>query len=465
MSQFPSVQELSPRDGSTIRIPPQTSVVMTNRVRRLIDTPAMKRLTGISQLGMVSLVYPAATHNRFEHSLGVYQQAISLVDQFERHDFFQHHVTARNVEAFLVAALLHDIGHWPFCHPIEDMKLAGLPSHEQRARMLLEQPPIASALAEDWSCTPGDVYGLLCPPKKDSHESSSLPRPKLCDGERFFASCLSGPVDVDKMDYLQRDSLHAGVPYGRHFDADRLMGSMMVHPDRPALAVGEKGKTAAEMMVFARYVMFSEVYWHRTVRSATAMLQRSVFLLRDEMDLAGSLDLADDQWIMHLRTIADGHSVQPMVDGLFGPSRRLYKTAIESSAGGDTIDPAGEMHGRLARRPYWYLVAAAEMLADRLAKQTRVKIQPHDVIIDAPPVKLEVDINMDIIGRDASVRRLGDVSPVAAALADRQFDDQVKKLRVFVDEDVRRLIQRRISPETWVQMIREVTDQLDRDLV
>ena len=82
-------------------------------------------------------------------------------------------------------------------------------------------------------------------------------------------SILSGPIDIDKMDYLDRDSLHAGVPYGRNFDRNRLIQSLLVNGNGDGLAISSKGKTAAELMVFARYVMFSEVYWHHTVRSAT----------------------------------------------------------------------------------------------------------------------------------------------------------------------------------------------------
>ena len=96
---------------------------------------------------------------------------------------------------------------------------------------------------------------------------------------------LSGPIDVDKMDYLMRDSLHAGVPYGRNFDQSRLINSLCLNEMGDGLAITDKGKTAAEMMVFARYVMFSEVYWHHAVRSATAMLQRAFLMLHESLDI------------------------------------------------------------------------------------------------------------------------------------------------------------------------------------
>ena len=95
---------------------------------------------------------------------------------------------------------------------------------------------------------------------------------------RLVRSILSGPIDVDKMDYLDRDSLHAGVPYGRNFDKNRLMQSLLVNRAGDGLAINYKGQTAAELMVFARYVMFSEGYWPHAVRSATTTFARAAAL-------------------------------------------------------------------------------------------------------------------------------------------------------------------------------------------
>ena len=167
---------------------------------------------------------------------------------------------------FIAAALLHDLGHWPFCHPIEDIRLPSVPSHELFANSFLLEGEIGDVLRHDWGINPRDVVALL----------SEKPRDQT---GRILASMLSGPIDIDKMDYLYRDSLHAGVPYGRHFDQQRLLGSLCLNQAGDGLAITDKGKTAAELMVFARYVMFSEVYWHHGVRAATAMLQRAFYLL------------------------------------------------------------------------------------------------------------------------------------------------------------------------------------------
>jgi uncharacterized protein len=122
-----------------IRIPPEIDVPLTPRVRRLIDAPAFRRLARISQLGLVSMVYPAANHTRHEHSLGVYRMALLYLDRLADDPRFAAAVSPSDAETFLAAALLHDVGHWPFCHPIEDVDLPGLPRHEQFASRFISE--------------------------------------------------------------------------------------------------------------------------------------------------------------------------------------------------------------------------------------------------------------------------------------------------------------------------------------
>jgi HD superfamily phosphohydrolase len=243
---------------------------------------------------------------------------------------------------------------------------------------------------------------------------------------------LSSPLDIDKLDYLQRDSLHAGVPYGRNFDAGRLINSLCIHPTEPKLAITEKGRTAAEMMVFARSIMFSEVYWHHAVRSATAMLQRGVWLLRSRIDLSAWCDFDDFEWIAAIRRAADGSIAQPLIEGVFGKRRELYKRIAEFS-----LLEQAQMHRLLAGRPYPWLHQCSELLAARFSRECGRVMTAADVLIDAPPVKLEVDIAIDVVSGDGGVSSLGSVSPVVNALAHHQFDSQVKRVRVFVPRDLR----------------------------
>ena len=132
MSHLLDIPEVAGLDArrDVVRIPPELDVPMTPRVRQILDTPEFRRLARISQLGLVSLVYPAALHTRFEHSLGVFRLALLLLKRLAHDERFAETIGPEDARVFMVAALLHDLGHWPFCHPIEDICLPGVPSHE-----------------------------------------------------------------------------------------------------------------------------------------------------------------------------------------------------------------------------------------------------------------------------------------------------------------------------------------------
>jgi HD superfamily phosphohydrolase len=425
LTTLPEIQGLDNR-RSLVRIPDQLDVPLTPRVRQIVDAPEFRRLAHISQLGLVSLVYPAAHHTRFEHSLGVYRTALLYLKQLQHDRRFAESISPADAEVFLLAALLHDLGHWPFCHAIEDIQLPGVPEHELFANSFLLEGEIADTLRDDWGVNPRDVVTLL----------SEKPRGVR---SRILHSMLSGPIDIDKLDYLYRDSLHAGVPYGRNFDQGRLIGSLCLNEAGDGLALSEKGRTAAELMVFARYVMFSEVYWHHAVRSATAMLQRAFYLLHGGLDLDALFRLTEQPFIAALEKAAGDGPARELLGGLFGPTRQLYKRLAEYS-----FFQQHELYTRLARRPYPWLVACSEALAAELSKPLGRRIAPHEVLFDAPPVGLEVQFNVEIyFAKENRYRQLGEVSPVVQTLAHRQFDDYVKRVRIFVhpslSDDARRI--------------------------
>ena len=413
LRDIPEIQGLDSRQG-LLRIPPELDVPLTPRVRRLIDAAPFRRLARISQLGLVSLVYPAANHSRFEHSLGVYRMGLLYLRRLSYDKRFAAAVSVQDAETLIAAALLHDIGHWPFCHLIEDMRLPDVPEHEDFARRHILEGEIADALRQDWRLDPERVAEILT---GDHADATS----------RILQSILSSPIDIDKMDYLERDSLHAGTPYGRNFDQQRLIGSLCLNAAGDGLAITEKGRTAAEMMVFARYVMFSEVYWHHAVRSATAMLQRAFYRIHRRLDLPALFRLTEEPFLARLFEAADGPA-RELLEGLFGPSRRLYKRLAQYS-----FFEHREAYEQLARRPYPWLAACAEEFARLAGERLGIWIAPHEVLFDAPPVQLEVQFNVEVFfPRDGAYHSLGDISPVVHTLARRQFDDYVKRVRVFV---------------------------------
>lgn len=415
MTNLHTLPELAALDAGAarVRIPPDLDVPLTPRVRRVIDSAAFRRLARISQLGLVSLVYPAAHHSRFEHSLGVYRLALLFLRRFASDEAFTQIVDRSHAELFIAAALLHDVGHWPFCHPIEDVYHGEVPRHEQVARQMMTGE-IADALRDDWATTPEDVARLL--------DEGGWDEPT-----RLLASMLSGPLDVDKLDYLARDSLHAGVPYGRNFDQNRLIGALCLDPDGEGLAISTKGKTAAEMMVFARYVMFSEVYWHHAVRSATAMFQRAFAETKPNVDLGAVFLLDEPGMIAALRSAAPQAAAE-LFAGLFGERRGLYKRLAEYS-----FLETPEVYRAVAGRPFDELVSAAEQLAACFSRRLGRPVPPHHVLIDAPPREREVEFRVNVVDQQTGAARpLAVASPVVRTLAREQFDDYVKRVRVFV---------------------------------
>lgn len=396
-----------------IRLPPETDIAVTARVMRIIDTIPFRRLKNISQLGLVALVYPGANHSRWEHSLGVYRLALRLLNRLSTDERFCQLVSNEQAELFLLGALLHDIGHWPYCHPLEDMALPEIPRHENLARELICQGPIAERIEHDWKLQPNAVADLIAPDRKSRRAD-------------LLYNMLSGPIDIDKMDYLVRDSFHAGVPYGKNFDQQRLISSMCLGENEQELAIVDKGRTAAEMMVFARYVMFSEVYWHHAVRSGTAMLQRAVYRLRSLSQLNAWQAMSEAEMVGDLRGRAKNRGSERLVEGIFGSQRALYKRLCQFN-----YVERPEMHSQLARKPFDVLVRVAERFAELAAAKFNTSIHPDEVLIDAPPVKLEVQFRVQV-KTSQGFKVLGDVSPVVQTLATRQFDDYVKKVRVFV---------------------------------
>ena len=420
--------------GPLVRIPHQLDVPFTPRVRSLVDTAESQRLRQITQLGLAARIYPGATHTRFEHALGVFHNALKYLWQLGKDERFAATVSPHHAEVLMVAALLHDLGHWPFCHPIEDMALVDLPPHEQfAAEFLSPDRELGQVLQTEWKIEPDEVLDVLVA-KTDS--------PAL----RLMRSILSGPIDIDKMDYLERDSLHAGVPYGRNFDRARLIQSLLVNDAGDGLAISAKGKTAAELMVFARYVMFSEVYWHHAVRSATCMFARSFFELHRSLDLKTLFQQSEFDVIRELRLAATNTNVASLLDGLFGPKRRLHKRVLELS-----LYQTPDLYRRIAGRHFGDLLSVARCLSDRISRELAMDVGPTDLLIDAPPLHKEVEFKVSIYHpKERKYHPLSEVSPVVNALARTQFDDYVKRVRLFAEPNLARQLAGRSEFIDWL---------------
>ncbi|MEZ4507540.1 MAG: HD domain-containing protein [Thermomicrobiales bacterium] len=180
----------------------------------LIDAQAFLRLERVQQLGFVSRVWPGARHTRFEHSIGVFHLARQAIEHLRARSDAQW-ITDEDARTICAAALLHDIGHYPFSHAIEEL---GDPviSHEQVGRAIVLGDEIAPILREHWGVDPKRVASIIDPAGQQLHPADTVLR-----------GILSGPLDVDKLDYLPRDAHACSVPYGG-VDTNRLIASLIL---------------------------------------------------------------------------------------------------------------------------------------------------------------------------------------------------------------------------------------------
>ncbi|MDA0336125.1 MAG: HD domain-containing protein, partial [bacterium] len=232
-------------DGKAIRDPVWGYIHLPGPLLALVDTEDFQRLRNISQLGFVHLVYPGARHSRFEHSLGVYHLAKQFLLRLLKSDP-PLELEDADVRVFLAATLLHDIGHYPFSHTLEEL-MPFFVSHEERARRLIEDPAgaISRVLRDELGVDPMRVANVI------DYESATHEIPPR---DMLLANILSGTLDPDKIDYLLRDSLFCGVPFGESVNRDRLIKAIKYDPHRRRLAITSKGVSAVEALVFTNYL-------------------------------------------------------------------------------------------------------------------------------------------------------------------------------------------------------------------
>jgi uncharacterized protein len=385
-----------------IRDPLWDNIRLDRAALLALDTPTVQRLRYIRQVGHTFLVYPGATHSRFEHALGAYhltRRALAALEELGE----IAPATQEDCLAVRIAALLHDIGHYPFSHALEE---AGFPSHEVLGVIKLSQGELGECLTriggEEFPATVGALI-------------SGVSRSPL-------QGLISGSIDLDKIDYLSRDARMCGVPYGT-VDVDRLLSSLTlveVESDRYEVGVQEKGVSALESLLFAKYQMYRNVYWHHAVRSATCMFKRAVrqAVRRGSLTVQAIADATDDG-LMEVLIGRDHNQLATCIR-----ARRLHKRALDL--------PASEVPGDV--QPW---VATDPDLLERVedALAARVGLEPGDLLIDFPARTGMLGVNLPLRTRTGAIERLTDAGRAGHLGLPRVADElyrSARRLRIFV---------------------------------
>ncbi|MBI5890886.1 MAG: HD domain-containing protein [Nitrosomonadales bacterium] len=256
-------------DGNRSYIPmPATGRISVGEpILDIINTKCFQRLRGIKQLSFCEWFFPGGTHTRFEHSIGVYGAAYSALQHLIRDPVFKVNHNQRNVDGLLLAALLHDVGHYPFAHVIEHYVAARYPEDkelksdihhfEHSLHLIKNDNDLKSAIENHWGEDGND----------EVHKN-------LQGGSGLLSDILDGPIDCDKIDYLRRDAHHCGVPYGNGLNVEQIFNSFRCSPTTGRLVIHEDGVAPVEGMVLAQDQMLASVYWHETTRALFAMFHR-----------------------------------------------------------------------------------------------------------------------------------------------------------------------------------------------
>ena len=301
-------------------------IKVTELENKIIDSPYFQRLRNIRQLGLLDYVFPGALHNRFNHSLGVMHIADKMFTSLQETGY---EVLNNKRELIRMAALLHDIGHYPLSHLVESVVLKDAKSKIKTTDILLEGEDYNNLNLADNEVTPSDnevhkfnydlhksrnpsgdfanhermasivisktpIYDILLDSKKFDDEQIKVI-------EKIISGGYSGPegliihseLDADRFDYLLRDSKYTGVTYGL-FDIDQIIRNLKIYePDDNRLVVDEKGRKAVEHYLMSRYFLYSTVIYQKTTIGFELMAKKVYQGLMERKIIHSYFDIID----------------------------------------------------------------------------------------------------------------------------------------------------------------------------
>jgi HD superfamily phosphohydrolase len=408
-----------PAEFEIIRDPLWDNIRLDRPALLALDTPTVQRLRYVRQVGHAFLVYPGATHTRFEHALGAYHLTRRALAALEERGELGPAADGERL-AVRMAALLHDVGHYPFSHALEE---AGFPSHEKLGIAKLGRGELGDRLVEIGGAGFADAVGRLIGGTSDSP----------------LQGLISGSLDLDKIDYLSRDARMCGVPYGT-VDVDRLLSSLTLvesGPGRCEVGVQEKGVSALESLLFSKYQMYRNVYWHHAVRSATCMFKRAVrrAVERGQITAEAIADATDDG-LMELLISREPNGLAAAIR-----ARRLYKRALDLPA---SDVPAGA-------EPW---VADDPSLLERVedAVAARVGLGQGELLLDFPARSSMLGVDLPLRTRGGTIERLTDAGRAGHLGLPRVADElyrSARRLRVFVARTPDRPLEGLLDLLTW----------------
>jgi hypothetical protein len=406
------------KERKVIRDPIHGDIKFEGLLLDLIQAPELQRLYNIKQLGFAHLVFPGAHHTRLEHSLGTYFMALKVSEVLGLDDC--------DKEEFICAALLHDIGHGPFSHTLEFVlrELLNVDHVDLTEKLILGKHTIFNE-KESRLIASENVVSIL-----DNHGINKNEIIDIIKGNRiekkYLCQLMNAPIDVDQLDYLVRDAYYTGVSYGL-IDIERYLQTLIINNNQ--LAVKKKGVGVIENILIARTLMYSSVYFHKTIRIAEIMLSKSIELL-EKIDPYELFKLTDGELLNDLNKRGDyQYEIVTRIK-----YRNLFKQAF-SATKEDLNGRGGSVLKQLENRAYRR--QKEEEMEESLNIPTgHIIIDiPYQDLFQAEPRIYKTDI--PIVDGD-SVKKLDDFTPIAEAVKSRQIPDWT--IMIITDDRYRDIV-------------------------
>lgn len=410
------------------------SIKLSGLLLDLLETPEVQKLAGIHQLGLAYLVFPGANHTRLEHSMGTSFIAGRIVKELS--------LSKPEADLVVCAAFLHDLGHGPYSHTLEMMvhRKTGYSHVELTGELItgkidiltdddkkvVEERRRVPEIIENYGLVPDEVAALVTTvPELDPN--MTLDRFENQGSQQFFNpkmylnQIIHGEIDADQIDYLQRDSHYTGIAHGT-IDVDRLIQTMEIYNND--LVINRRGLSAVEGMLVARALMYSSIYFHKTVRIAELMLARAVEHAWDTTSTPSLERMIDYDLLNYLESV--GGFAGEVVKKL--KFRRLFKKALALS----TNELSEEQTKVILELGDWDRLRSLE---DDICHQ--LSIPEGHILIDIPRTELQLSEprikRTQVKIHDRDLKPLSSYSPLARALQLRPVPDW--EIMVAVDQE------------------------------
>jgi len=386
-------------------------IVVDDNLLKVVEHYAFQRLRRISQLGLVSYIYPGATHTRFSHSLGVMHLITRAIEIMERKGIkFDNEIKL----ALKFCALVHDVGHGPFSHALE-WTILNI-RHEDITKMIIDR-----------------IFRNVI-----GNEIADISL-KILNNEfekKFVNELISSQLDMDRLDYIRRDAFYCGVHYGI-IDIWRILQTLTITSDYK-LAIEEKGKHAVEGYLVARYLMYWSVYFHKTNLSLQAMLSSIFNRLRDLIENNIKIELIRNLEIVIKKGLIDDEGLNAFLSLEDGDMFYLFKIWLNSK---DKV--LSDLSRRLLNREI-FKVYEEELSISQIENIKSFLInngfEPKYYLIEKlavdtayEPYSISGDSNIRVILKGGSVVEISNALPTDTLKA---LSRPVKKRLIFIPQKI-----------------------------